>query len=132
MERYEKKKYLRSYQSTLEYIQKLKEQYEEIYTEATKIVPTLSDMPSSNVHDDKVILYVAKMAEIQKKIDRAKKKIARIDRELAKLKPFHYRLIRDLDIRGFSVTSVARKTKNTEAAIRQMRNRIIDRMFESG
>lgn len=132
MERYEKKKYLRSYNGTLEYIQKLKEQYEEIYTEATKIVPTLSDMPSSNVHDDKVILYVAKMAEIQKKIDRAKKKIARIDRELAKLKPFHFRIINDIDIKGFSVASVAHNMKIAEQNIRRTRNRIIDRMFENG
>ena len=129
MERYEKKKYLRGYQNAIINLKRLEEEYETVYTEATKIVPTLTGMPSSNVKDDKMAKYAAKLAEIQARIDNARNKIARIDAELAHLKPYHRTIIELVDVKGYPVSAVARKLNITEHGVRVKRNRIIDKMF---
>ena len=129
MNRQQKKMYLHGYQSAKVRLRNLQDEYETVFTEATKIVPTLSGMPSSNVKDDKLLKYTIKLAEIQEKIDRTKKQIERVDLELAKLKPYHRRLITQIDIKRVPAQVVAKRQGITEHAIRTRRNRIIDKMF---
>ena len=131
MNRYEKKKILHSYQAIIIDIERLMEEYERIYTEATKIVPTLTGMPSSNVKDDKMLKHVEKMVEIQNRIDKKKQKIAWIDSELARLKPHHREIVEYIDIKGFSTEKVAELMHTSEKAIKLRHNRTIDRMFNN-
>ena len=128
MNRNEKKRYLQGYQSAIMNLQKLQDEYETVFTEATKIVPELSGMPSSNVKDDRTLKFSIKLAEIRTKIDKTKIKIAKIDKELANLRPYHKQLIEMTDINRFPVALVAQKMRLTEHAVRTKRNRIIDKM----
>lgn len=129
MNRNEKKRYLQGYQNAIMNLQKLQEEYETVFTQATKIVPELSGMPSSNVKDDKMLKYSIKLAEISAKIERIKGKISKIDKELANLRPYHKQLIEMTDINRFPIALVAQKMRLTEHAVRTKRNRIIDKMF---
>lgn len=128
MNRNEKKRYLQGYQNAIMNLQKLQEEYETVFTEATKIVPELSGMPSSNVKDDRTLKYSIKLAEINAKIEKTKAKIARIDKALSSLRPYHRYLINSIDIKHVPIAALAKKTKQTEDVIRQTRNRIIDKM----
>ena len=129
MNRNEKKRYLQGYQNAIINLEKLQEEYETVFTQATKIVPELSGMPSSNVKDDKMLKYSIKLAEISAKIKRVKGKISKIDKELANLRPYHKQLIEMTDINRFPIALVAQKMQLTEHAVRTKRNRIIDKMF---
>lgn len=128
MDRNEKKRYLHGYQNAVVHLQKLRDEYETVFTEATKIVPELSGMPSSNVKDDRTLKYSIKLNEIQTKIDKVSEKIAKIDKELANLKPYHKRLIEMTDINHYPIGMVAKKMNLTEHAVRIRRNRVIDKM----
>jgi len=131
VDRKEKKSMLRNYQKTVETIQRLKDRYETIYTQATKITPTISDMPSSHSSDDKMLKYVEKLVEIQTLIDKLTDKLNLIDSEIAKLKPYHRYIVKSIDIKGIPPYAIARTLKVSEQAIRQRHNRIIDKMFKS-
>lgn len=129
MNRNEKKRYLQGYQNAIINLEKLQEEYETVFTQATKIVPELSGMPSSDVKDDKMLKYSIKLMEISRKISRIKGKISKIDKELANLRPYHKQLIEMTDINRFPIALVAQKMQLTEHAVRTKRNRIIDKMF---
>lgn len=129
MDRSEKKRYLQSYQSSIIYLQKLQEEYETVFTQATKIVKGLSGMPSSNVKEDKLLKYTVKLVDIQNRIKATKEKIAKVEKALANLRPYHKQLIEMTDINHFPVSLVAKKMELTEHAVRLKRNRIIDKMI---
>ena len=128
MDRQEKKRYLRSYQATLEYIERQRLEYEKTLTEATKIVPELSGMPSSNVKDDKILKYTIELTEISKRIEKAKRKIARIDKSFKDLTYADAYIIRKIDIYRVPIATFAREERIEEDLLRRKRNRIIDKL----
>ena len=128
MDRQEKKRYLRSYQATLEYIERQRLEYEKTLTEATKIVPELSGMPSSNVKDDKILKYTIELTEISKRIEKAKRKIARIDKSFKDLTYADAFIIRNIDIYHVPIATFAREERIEEDLLRRKRNRIIDKL----
>lgn len=130
MNRQEKKKYLRGYQNVKSDIKKLEDEYETIFTEATRIVPMLTGMPSSNVKDDRVLKYIMKLTEIQKRLTEKKKKLSCIENEINNLRPFHRHLITQIDLNHVPIRIVAKQISRDEQSIKKMHNRIVDKMFE--
>ena len=132
MNRQEKKRYLHGYRYAKIELRKLKEEYETVYTEAVKIVPTLTGMPSSNVKDDKTSKYVARLIELERKIKECESKVSSIDEEMLNLRPYHKYMITQIDIKRVPIKVYAKKMNVNEQSVKRMRNRIIDKMFLQG
>lgn len=129
MERQTKKRLLRSYTRLLTRIKTLHDDYEVTYTNATKMSPSMSGMPSGNVRENKLEKGAEKLAELDERIKKAEAKKAFIESEIRKLKPHQRALIAAVDIQLRPIPAVAREMGVSEKAIRKARNRIIDKMF---
>ena len=111
-------------------MQSLKDEYETVYTMATKVTPTMSDGSAhSGFSDSKVEKYASKMVELTEKIQKIERKKERIDSELGKLKPHQRCIVEAIDLQHTPISLFASKTGRNEATIRHNRNRIIDGMF---
>ena len=130
MTRQDKKRYLYGYYFLDDKIRRLKEEYETIFTQATKTTPSESDGSQHMGNaDSKIEKYAVKLANISAKIDRVQNKKDCIERELKMLKPHQRYLIEQIDLKHIPVTKVAERINRSEKTIRNNRNRIIDKMF---
>lgn len=130
MTRSEKKKYLYSYYWIDENISKLREEYDILIAQATKVSPGESDgSQHTGNSESKVEKYAVKLAEIEAKIARAQNKKARIDAEIKRLKPHQRYLIEMVEFKHIPISRVAKITDRDVSTIRQNINRCIDRMF---
>ena len=131
MKRNDKKKYLRDYIYIDSDIMALQDEYEILYTQATKMTPVQNEIGGGHATkmDSAVERNAVKLVEIQRKIEKLKDKKKRIEAEVAKLKPHQRYLITRVDLEHVPISRVARETHRAEATVRNNRNNIIDTMF---
>lgn len=131
MTRNEKKQLLRGYIYLEDEIQSLKDQYEVLLTQATKITPTMSDGSGSHslYAESKVEKNTIKLTEITNKIRRLEDRKTLVEKEIGRLK-YHQRvIIEEVDINHTSIERVARSIHRNPNTVRNNRNNIIDGMF---
>lgn len=74
----ERNRYQDQYDEVCLQIRRLTEKKERCWSMATKITPTLSDMPKGGEQENKVQAAVEKIAEIDKEIDSASEELVKI------------------------------------------------------
>ena len=130
MTRSEKKKYLYSYYWIDENISKLREEYDILMAQATKVSPGESDGSQHMGNtESKVEKFAVKLAELEMKIAKAEYKKAHIEAEVRHLKPHQRYLIEMVEFKHIPVNRVAKITDRDVSTIRQNLNRCIDKMF---
>lgn len=129
MTRDEKKKYLHGYQNATIELQKLEDEYFTAFTQATNMVFQITGMPTSKSKSDRLLKSVAKIMDMKERIDKYKKKIRTIDTEISHLRPYHRYMIEEIDIKHVPINVYAKRTGHDEKSLREMRNRVIDKMF---
>lgn len=129
MDRNEKKRYLHGYQNATMELQKLEDEYFTAFTQATNMVFEITGMPSSKSRSDRLLKSVARIMEMKERIDKYRKKIKAIDNEMSHLKPWHYQIISEIDIKQVPINVFCKRTGKNEKSLRELRNRIIDKMF---
>ena len=128
MDRNEKKRYLHGYQNATIELQKLEDEYFTAFTQATNMVFEITGMPSSKSRSDRLLKSVARIMEMKERIDKYRKKIKAIDNEMSHLKPWHYQIINEIDIKHVPIYLFCKRNNENEQAVRKVRNRIIDKM----
>lgn len=128
MNRERKKSLLRSYNDVPIDIQALMDQYEEIYTSATHITANYGNESGGSSHNNesKIEKRAIKLAELSVKIRKYKAKQGRIDKAVAKLKPYYQFLIREIDIKQKGVSRVAHETHRDVSSLAKTHNKALD------
>ena len=129
MTREEKKKYLRGYENAKMELEKLEEDYLEAFTHATNMVFQITGMPSSKSKSDRLLKSVAKIMTMKERLDKYRKKVRTIDAELSNLRPYHRFIIEEIDINHVPISLFSKRVGHKEKAVREMHNRIVDKMF---
>lgn len=129
MTREEKKKYLRGYENAKMELAKLEEDYLEAFTHATNMVFQITGMPSSKSKSDRLLKSVAKIMTMKERLDKYRKKVRTIDAEMANLRPYHRFIIEEVDINHVPISLFSKRVGHKEKAVREMHNRIVDKMF---
>lgn len=130
----QKKAYVRSYPYITQDIERLKTEYEELYTKAVRISPQINDnpiqMPKGNTPESRFENVMIKLVEIQSRVAALEKKKNRIERELNRLKPNQRILIEEIDLKRVSIKGFAEKNGISFDTVRRKRDRIYSRMLE--
>lgn len=129
MTREEKKKYLRGYENAKMELEKLEEEYLEAFTHATNMVFQITGMPTSKSKSDRLLKSVARIMSMKERLDKYKKKVCTIDAEMANLRPYHRFIIEEVDINHVPISLFSKRVGHKEKAVREMHNRIVDKMF---
>lgn len=130
----QKKAFIRSYPFLSNDIEKLKNEYEELYTKAVRISPQINDNPvqTSKGSESRFENVMIKLVEIQNKVAALERKKNRIERELQNLKPNQRFLIEQIDLKRVSIKGFAEKNGISFDTVRRKRDRIYARMLERG
>lgn len=126
MNREQKRQILRRYSNLSMQIQNLTDMYQEIYTEATHITPAYTEGSGSHDNESKIEKKCIKLAEISERINKAKAKQRRVDKALARLKPYHRYLLTQVDINGQGIKRVANKTHKDPSSLARTYNKALD------
>jgi DNA-directed RNA polymerase specialized sigma24 family protein len=130
----QKKAYVRSYPYITQDIERLKTEYEELYTKAVRISPQINDnpiqMPKGNTPESRFENVMIKLVEIQSRVAALEKKKNRIERELNRLKPNQRILIEEIDLKRVSIRGFAQKNGISFDTVRRKRDRIYSRILE--
>ena len=130
----QKKAYVRSYPYITQDIERLKTEYEELYTKAVRISPQINDnpiqMPKGNTPESRFENVMIKLVEIQSRVAALEKKKNRIERELNRLKPNQRILIEEIDLKRVSIKGFAEKNSISFDTVRRKRDRIYSRILE--
>jgi DNA-directed RNA polymerase specialized sigma24 family protein len=130
----QKKAYVRSYPYITQDIERLKTEYEELYTKAVRISPQINDnpiqMPKGNTPESRFENVMIKLVEIQSRVAALEKKKNRIERELNRLKPNQRILIEEIDLKRVSIRGFAEKNGISFDTVRRKRDRIYSRILE--
>ena len=110
---YRNKRILKGYNFLLKQIDDLTCDYAELYTQATKINQVLNDDARPANHDvkSKVEGITIKLAEKKAALERAINRRNRIDKALNRLGGKWHFIVKEVDVNGRSISSVARQLK---------------------
>lgn len=128
MENKKKIKLLRHYNDIDIDIQKLTDEKETLFTTATKITPTLSDMPGAHNNESKVESMCVKLADIDLRIKQKERTKYAIDKALSELNAKEYSVIVGTDLANVSIYKYARRFHKSFNSVKKIHDEAINKL----
>lgn len=129
MDKNEKIKALKNYNSLIYRIEELTDLYVELFTSATKITASFSGLPTAHNNGSKLELITDKLVKTKEEIERITEMKVKIDLSLGTLKPKEENIIREIDINGKSLARYAKENKRNYKYIIRLHSQSLDKLF---
>ena len=126
MTREQKIRELKKYPYLSIQLQGLIDDYNELFTSATKITQSYTDTPCVHDNESKIEKNAVKLAALSRKIEHIKNQQSEIDKALSKVRPYHRFLLTKIDINGESVGKLARSIKRDKSSVYRTHLKALD------